>query len=219
MINYFELPSSTLVNKVIPKNAFDNYTNTRQKKLFTDRVHRITWTNKISSETTNLPFKEVQEIQLFKLELKLKEDINTILEIIDKAIPYPIIFSIYYEDEMYLSTSTKHPHPTNENNAVIDWRFKTDWFKQGTNDYSINLKTDLDWVIKDFSLQISGKSALLKESMATIVQNEQQITVLKKEIEKLKSKISRTRQFNEKVELNLQLKEKEDELKKYNHLL
>ena len=219
MINYFELPLSTLVNKVIPKNAFDNYTNTRQKRLFTDHVHRITWTNKISRETTNLPFKEVQEIQLFKIELKLKEDISSILEIIDKAIPYLIIFSIYYEDEMYLSTSTKHPHPTNENNAVIDWTFKTDWFKQGTNGYSINLKTNLDWVIKDFSLQISGKSALLKESMATIVQNEQQISVLEKEIDKLKSKISRTKQFNEKVELNLELKVKEDELKKYKHLL
>ena len=35
------LPKSTVVKKVIPKNAFDAYTNTKQKKAFADKIVRI----------------------------------------------------------------------------------------------------------------------------------------------------------------------------------
>ena len=37
----FNLPKSTVVKKVIPKNAFDTYTNTKQKKAFADKIVRI----------------------------------------------------------------------------------------------------------------------------------------------------------------------------------
>ncbi|MDZ7847391.1 MAG: DUF4391 domain-containing protein [Owenweeksia sp.] len=46
-MDFFDLPKKTEVKRVVPKNAFDRYTSTRQKKLFTDKVHRITWTHKL----------------------------------------------------------------------------------------------------------------------------------------------------------------------------
>ena len=36
-MSYFNLPASTIVNRFIPKNAFDDYTNTKQKKKFVER--------------------------------------------------------------------------------------------------------------------------------------------------------------------------------------
>ncbi len=210
-----KLPINTQVNRVIPKNTFDSYTNTRQKKLFTDKVLRIAWTHKLSKQTTNLPSKEIKEIQVFRIELKTCEAIPQILSIIDKAIPYPIIFIIHYEEKVYCATSIKHPHPTNENNAVVDWTFTSDWMEATKFSLKLNLKGSIEEAHKDFCLQLSGREDLKKKSMDQIVKFHQEKHALELEIEKLKQQISRSRRFKEKVELNLKLKEKEKELNFY----
>lgn len=207
----FDLPQTTVVSRLVPKNAFDAFTNTKQKKLFTDKVQRITWTNKLSSKTVNLDAKDIQEIQVFKVELKSRDEIPQVLNIIDKAIPYHIIFWVQYQGDIYLSTSSKHPHPVRENQSVIDWTFKSDWFDISKVEYTLNLKKSIDAVYKDLCVQISGKPELLSKSLSHIVQYQQQVYQIRKEIEKLKSNISSSKQFNEKVELNLKLKEMEKE--------
>lgn len=204
----FDLPISTKVQRVIPKNAFDQYTNSKQKKLFTDRINRIVWTQKLSPETTNLSSKEIKEIQIFKIELKVKEDIQILLDIINKSIPYPIIFIVKFDDEMFISTSTKHPHPLNEDNSIIDWTFKSSWFKTQENRLSINLKGNLDTVYKDICIQLSGKPEFKKKSLSKIVEYQKEVDTLEKEISRLSSAISNSKQFNKKVELNNELNEK-----------
>ncbi len=213
-MDFFNLPARTKVGRVVPKNAFDEYTNTKQKKLFTDCIHRITWSHKLSADTINLDAKDIQEIQVFKIELKQKSDILKILEVINKSIPYHIVFWVEYEQEGYISTASKHPHPTNNDISVIDWTFTSDWFIKGNNTYSFNLKGSLDAVFKDLCVQLTGKPDLGKESMNAILKNQQEIDRLMKEISKLKSAISRSKQFNEKVSLNLELKERVKELNK-----
>lgn len=216
-MDFFNLPERTKVGRVIPKNAFDEYTNTKQKKLFTDFIQRITWTHKLSADTVNLEAKDIQEIQVFKVELKRKSDILKILEIINKAIPYHIVFWVEHNREAYISTASKHPHPTNEDVSVIDWTFTSDWFLKNENSFSLNLKGSIDEVFKDLCVQLTGKPELGKQSMNSILKNQQEIDRLKKEITKLKSAISRSKQFNEKVDLNLKLKTVEKELKKINN--
>ena len=211
----FNLPISTKVNRIVPKNTFDSYTNTKQKKLFADKVSRITWTNKLSKKTTNLKTNEISEIQVFKIELKVFEEIPQILEIIDRAIPYPIIFFIQYEDQVYFATSSKHSHPTNPDNTIIDWLFKSKWVLTTKTPYSINLKVSLDHIHKDFILQLSGRNQDNSRSMKEIVEYHQQKNVLEKEINKLKLQIKRNKQYKKKVELNLKLREKEKIMKKY----
>lgn len=213
-MDFFNLPSRTKVGRVVPKNAFDEYTNTKQKKLFTDCIQRISWTHKLSTDTVNLDAKDIQEIQVFKVELKQKSDILKILEIINKSIPYHIVFWVEHNQEAYISTASKHPHPTNEDVSVIDWTFTSDWFNKENNSYAFNLKGSLDAVFKDLCVQLTGKPDLRKQSLGSILKNQQEVDRLKKEISKLKSAISKSKQFNEKVDLNLKLKNAEKELKK-----
>jgi hypothetical protein len=111
----FELPKHTNVNKVIPKNSFDKHTNTKQKKLFIDVVERIKWLYKLSKESINLAGKDILEIQIFEIELRKKEKIEVLLDLIDKSIPYHIIFILRFKGEFSLSVSQKHPHATNDN--------------------------------------------------------------------------------------------------------
>lgn len=211
-MNIFDIPASARVGKVIPKNAFESYSNVKQKKLLTNLVARISWLYKLSPQTLNLKADEIKEIQIFKVELKIKEEIPLLLELIDKAIPYNIIFIIEKDTEIYLSTSVKHPHPLNENNSVIDWRFRTDWFQSNENKYSLNLKRNLDAVYHDFCNQLSGAPKMANKSLRDLVEYKQQLYTLEKEIEKLKASIANCKQFNRKVELNLRLNSVRDQL-------
>lgn len=210
----FNLPKSTVVKKVIPKNAFDIYTNTKQKKAFADKILRITWSNKLSQDTINLTGKDIIEIQFFEIELKEKVIIKDLLVLIDKAIPYHIIFKVIFNNEYYISTSAKHTHPTNDDNAVIDYTFTTEWTSANELMYSIELKNSLDWIYKNFCSQFitSSKNS---NNLQEIVKNEKKIDIIKKEIEKIKSEISRCKQFNKKVDLNIKLKKLKEELKSY----
>jgi len=204
----FNLPETTNLNKIIPKNAFDSYTNTKQKKEFADNVSRITWSNKLSVDTTNLQSKEILEIQIFTIELKEKTQIKGILNIINKAIPYPIIFIIRNGKSVYLSTSPKHNNPKNEDLAVIDYTYSTDWFTENENEFKIELKGSIDWVYKTFCEQFNKPKATVKD-LKDLVATQKEIDSLNKEIEKVKLAIARSKQFNRKVELNIKLKELE----------
>lgn len=209
-MTYFELPKSTIVNRFIPKNAFDEYTNSSQKKKFTDTIDKITWLNKLSKDTINLDGSDVKEIQIFEIKLKSKEKIQPLLNVIDKAIPYHIIFIVTFGEETYLSTSKKHNHVNNESTAVIDWNFNSEWQLSTKKKVKLNLRESIDFIYTDFCSQISGfQSKNIKE----IIENDSSKTKLKKQIEDLELKIKREKQFNLKVELNTLLKELKRELK------
>lgn len=205
-MDFFDLPERTKVGRVVPKNAFDEYTNTKQKKLFTDCIQRITWSHKLSAATVNLEARDIQEIQIFKVELKVKSEISKILEVINKSIPYHIVFWVEYKEEAFISTALKHLHPTNENIAVIDWTFTSDWFNKDIQHYSVNLKGTLDSVFKDICVQISGNPLLFNKSMEFILENQQSIDRLRKQLVRLESDIAKCKQFNKKVEMNIKLK-------------
>jgi|GEM_PF-424696 len=208
----FELPTRTIVNKVIPKNAFDGFTSSKQKKRFTDLLERIRWAHKLSAETINLSGKEIKEIQIFEIDLKVQEDISDLIEIINKAIPYPIIFYISFQDKAYLSVSKKHSHPINENSSVIDWTFFSKWKSKDKISYQLNLKQSLDFIFHDFCFQLSSK--LFKTvKVDELVYLEQNRTELQRKIQNLKAAISRSKQYNKKVELNIELQKVETDLK------
>jgi len=203
----FELPDSTIVNRVIPKNAFDKYSNARQKKQFTEKVAKLRWQNKLSPQTVNLSGKDMSELQIFIITLKVKDPVEEVLKVIDRSIPYPIVFILEYENEEMISLSQKHIHPVNEDLAIIDWTFCSDWFPANKIPYRINLKQSLDYVFNDLCFQLSGKPQSDFADISTLIQKEQKIRQLRQKITKLEQEIKRCKQFNRKVELNLELQE------------
>ena len=213
-MEYFNLPDATRVNRVVPKNAFDKYTNSKQKKRFKDVVQRISWTNKLSKDTINLKKGGVEEIQLFKIELKVKDDIQDLLDIIDKSIPYPIVFFVQYQKEVLISCAKKHAHPINEDYSVVDWVFRSKWHPMSDKRYVLNLKKDLGFVIHDFCLQLSGIKGASSVSFENLIEFQQKKHSLESEITRLENSMAKAKQFNKKVDLNTQLIEKKKELEK-----
>lgn len=201
----FELPINTIVNKSIPKNVFESYTNSRQKRVLTSVVGKIRWTNKFSPQTVNLDGLDVKEIQLIEILLKQKESISEITNVIDRVIPYNIIFVIRFENEIMLSASQKHKHPTNENQAVVDWTFTSAWYNSGNFPFRLKLQQSLDFVFSDICFQISGNQVTARFDLKTLIAFEQRKKQLTDQILRLESAIKTCKQFNKKVELNLEL--------------
>ena len=211
-MDYFNLPSTTIVQRVVPKNTFDSFTTRKQKELFTKDVAKIMWKNSISTQTTNLPCKDILEIQIFSIELKQQKEIKTLLDIIDKSIVYHIIFVVEFENLFYLSTSAKHPSPLNETKSVIDWTFKTQWSKKSSNLYKIELRKSIENVYYEFCKQLSLKPTDEVNCLIDLIDYDSQIQTLIKEIDHLQKKIATCQQFNKKVEYNLKLKELQQKL-------
>lgn len=203
------LPQSSIVNRQIPKNLFDNYTSARQKKQFTTLIQRIDWTHKLSAVTINLDGVDISEIQIMRIELKDKNEIRQILEIFDKATPYHIIFYVTFGNLTIISASKKHPHPTNPDNSVIDWTFKTDWLTEDQlSQYKLNLQKNLDHIFKDFCEQIANITPEAKATtFQTFIDSTKERAAIEREISQLQSKIKKCKQFNQKVELNQKLNE------------
>ena len=200
-----KLPTSTIVDKIVPKNSFDEYATTKQKKLLTSVVARIKWLHKLSNQTVNLQGKEVIEIQVFELELKEQTNVNELLLLINRVIPYPILFILRHNEEIMYSISKKHTHPTNENQAVVDWTFSTSWKNVLEDEFEISLSNSLDSVFQEICFKISGKNQGKEKDIETFIAKEQQLKQLNSEIEKTQKAIDKCRQFNKRVELNQKL--------------
>lgn len=193
---------------------FDSYCSTNEKKLFTDSIQKIIWLHKLSKDTIHLEGNSIQEIQTIQIELKKRERIPKILEIIDTSIPYTILFHIHFQEESYISTSVKHSNPKNDSLSVIDWTFETDWFKSSENKFLFQLEGSLDAVYHKFCNHLFGNHVSHNSSLEELVEKSKEISHLEKEIQKIRKKMSSCKQFNQKVEWNQKLHEKELRLQK-----
>lgn len=108
-INILNLPVKTVYGKFIPKEKLYNHAdiNASTKERFVRQIERITWTNKISPETVNVKPGKYSEIEVFRIDLKDGDIDDKLIQIIDRAIPYPILFVIYYNDYFYLTMPYK----------------------------------------------------------------------------------------------------------------
>ncbi|MFT5619548.1 MAG: hypothetical protein ACI85I_002794 [Arenicella sp.] len=212
-MSYFDLPDYTKKNKNIPKNRFYESANAKERKLFASQISKITWINMLATETTNLPYKNAKRINIFRLECKSDEQIITIAKVIDKATPFPVICLAYFQGYFKLITSLKHPHISQEDASVLDYTFSSDWHKADFPLFKLNLAKSLDEVHKDFCFQLIGGRKHDGISLQEIAEKLKTIESLEREINRLRNKVQQCKQFNKKVELNLQLRDKEKEFR------
>lgn len=200
-----KLPKESYVNKFIPKNKFFGKTvlSTKIKDEFTEKIQKITWKYKLSPETLSISkTANVEEIQVFEIELKEKIIPQNVLKVIDKLIPYPILYIfVFWEDTAFWITLKDdiNRYYFSEWNEEIDFDFH--W---------INLEIVYENTIKKFIRQVNVEN----NNFLDIIWKDKRVSILKSEIQALKNKIKSEKQFNKKVILNnnLQLKTKELEI-------
>ena len=149
-----QLPSSTVVNKFLPKEKFYSKTSmsSKLKQLFKDEIDKITWSNKIAPESLNITTGEYAELQVFTIVIKGSEISTSVLRHIDTFIPYPILFIVRKNGSQKAVISYKEQGIRNKDSMKVDSYFDTGWVK----DLELNLKgRSVDEIYKNFLLQIA----------------------------------------------------------------
>lgn len=211
----FQLPSSTLVNRRIPKNKFYEKLQANQhlKELFTEQVESILWKHKLSKETIRLePKEDVEEIQIFEVHLKEKSYSLELLRSIDKAIPYPILHVLMYDGQAKLAIAYKERNQTDDNRSVVRSYHETEWQPVESIELNILQGLDLKAVYENIIRQLLPIRAKPGMELTAVLERQARIGRLTQECERLKSKMRAERQFNKKVELNMELKRIQKEL-------
>ncbi|SDF27725.1 DUF4391 domain-containing protein [Sporolituus thermophilus] len=204
----FDVPDRTLVNRKIPKNKFYEKldANTKLKELFAEQIETIVWKHKLAQSTMNLdPVDEVQEIQIFELFLRQRGISREILESIDKSIPYPILHVLRYQNEVKLVIAYKQPNQNNENRAVVHSYFESDWQPQDSFRFPITGCLTLGAVYESIIRRLLPVPAKPEEKLAEVVTRQCEIERLRREYARLEAKLRSEKQFNKKVEINIEL--------------
>lgn len=210
------LPASTAFNRRIPKQKFYDELQVSNKvmRLFTDQVVTIHWTHKLAPETLNVDAgKTVMEIQVIEIKLKDANISEDLLTLIDREIPYHLVFVIRYQDHGQLWIAYKDDAKNREGKFKVTQYYKTEWLPYD----ELNLRLEgpnLDQIYEGFLLQIAGDNLHKQEEedLESAIKRAQEIEKLQKAIDKLRNKIPREKQFNQQVKLNGELRKLELEL-------
>lgn len=207
----YNLPQSTIVNRVIPKKTFVNQlgANTRMKDHFTNDVVRVEWLAKLAPSTINVADgKEVHEITIFLVPIKDENCPDDIFSFIDGMIPRHTIFILRWGDMTCLHLNYKEwmESSTNTDKTFrIAKTYRSQWRKDTEISLSIEGLT-MDAIYEALVRQVAGERIIIQsESLREDVEKSTQREMLLKEIEIVKRKINNEKQPKKKFELHQQL--------------
>lgn len=207
-------PNRTFLNKRIPKKQFYDHLSVSSaiKKLFTEQISVICWQNKLSADSINISEgMKVSEIEIFRIVLNQNKIDESILKLIDKGIPYHIIFILEYSNQIKLCTAYKEVSVSGVCNLVSKYYY-TEWSPEESTILTIKGLT-LDSVYEDFVRQIAGSEiqAIKGNIKDDIIQSEAR-QKLEKEIASLEKKARAEKQPKKKFELAEKVKKLKKEL-------
>lgn len=209
------LPKSTEFNKRIPKQKFyENLSVTPAiKTAFTEQIKIIYWRNKLAETTLNLaPGKLVTEIEVFEIRLTSPDLDEDILRLIDREIPYHILFLLEYDGKYQAAMGYKEAASSSKAAFKVERYYRTEWL---TEELPLHLEgLTIDAVYENFIRQIAGdrltsnENTTLKESVEQQKQREQ----IEKQIAALETKMKKEKQLNRKMELKAEIKRLKNEV-------
>jgi outer membrane translocation and assembly module TamA len=159
----------------------------------------------------------VQEIQVFEIALKTGELSEDILRTLDKAIPSLLFFEITYQGKVRFAATHKRPSEANKQKTVTDVYFETSW--QSASEARPPLPAVLNLAalyeqmlhrhMQESSMALTPRSG---EALEEMLDRANLIRSKEKECQKLEARFKKEIQFNRKVELNSELRNRRAEL-------
>lgn len=214
MDNILNFPTSTIVNKPVPKNAFYGRSNDSSLREFLTReFESIVWLYKLAPATLNVEDGEyVHEIDVFYCRMKeVKYSIKP-FSVMDELLPRHTIFIIEYGGKFDLLMHHKEM-------SVVHGEQK---WKCGVGELKRNIRIDadtlnvqgqsMDAVYNGLLSQISGLSASTREEYKEQVDLRKQIEFLWKQVAVLQKKIKAEKQFNRQMELSAEMRKLRKEI-------
>jgi len=213
------LPKTTDFNRRIPKQKFyDNLSVTPAiKRIFIDQIKIIYWRNKIAASTMNLAGGQaVTEIEVFEIQLNQPSLDEAVLKLIDKEIPYHILFLLTYEDKVQAWIGYKETTASGTGAFKVNQYYHTEWMPLDKLQLPL-AGLNLDAVYENYVRQIAGDAlnSDAGESLKEAVTREKKQRELEKKITALETKIRKEKQLNRQIEFNAELKKQKEEMENY----
>ena len=204
------LPKSTEFNRRIPKQKFyENLPVTPAiKRIFIDQIKIIYWRNKIAASTMNLAGgQSVTEIEVFEIQLNQPSLDEAVLKLIDKEIPYHILFLLTYEDKVQAWIGYKEATASGTGAFKVNRYYHTEWMPLDNLQLPLS-GLNLDAVYEIYVRQIAGDALNTdgSESLKESVDRDKKQRELEKKITVLEAKIRKEKQLNRQIEMNEELK-------------
>lgn len=201
------LPASAAFERRIPKQKFyANLTVTPElRRCFTEQIESITWADKLAPQTMNLAAgQRVQEIEVFRIRLAGDTLNGKVTELMDKQIPYHILFVLTRPDGM-LRLLMNYKEAAPGGGFTLRQRCATGWLAPDTVCLPL-LAADMDALYEGFVRYIAG------EDLAQSVQRTEVLNKLQRQIDQLTAKMRREKQLPRQMELRRQIKKLQQEI-------
>ena len=214
MDNILSFPTSTIVNKPVPKNAFYGRSSDYSlREILTREFEGIVWLYKLAPATINVEDGEyVHEIDVFYCRMKENEYSIKPFSVMDELLPRHTVFIIEYDGKFDLLMRHKEM-------SVVHGEQK---WKCGISELKRDIRIDadtlniqgqsMDAVYNGLLSQISGLSASTKEEYKEQVDVRKQIESIQKQIVTLQKRIKAEKQFNRQMELNTEVRQLRKEI-------
>lgn len=208
-------PQSTEFNKRIPKQKFYERLDVSPalRRVFVEQIRIVYWKNKLADATLNIaPGEQVTEIEVFEVRLNAPDLDENVLRLIDREIPYHILFLLEYDGKYRAVMGYKEAASSGKVAFKVDRYYHTDWLAE--KDLPLRLEgLTLDAVYENFIRQIAGES-LFREKNATLkesVERQKQREQLEKQIAALEAQMKKEKQLNRKMELKAEIRKLKEE--------
>lgn len=211
----FAYPKQTEFNRVVPKGKIYLHAkaSNRVRRLFIAQIGEILWKYKLAPETINLPARHgITEIQVFEIALKSPELDDAVIQAMDKAIPFPLLFQFVHGEQIRFAASYKRPSEADASKWVIEANFKTEPQPVNVERPPLPVALDLAGLYEHLVRCHIPLPPRAGESLAEQVARFRAIQSKTEEQRKLEARLSTEKQFNRKVELNAALRSLSQEL-------
>ncbi len=210
-----DYPKSAAFGRVLPKNKIYSYASPSAavKNLFVRQVEQIVWQYKLAPETIKLKqSRATPEIQVFRIALKTGELKHNVLQCIDKAIPFPILFELQYEERTQVIAAFKRPSDVDKSKWVVSDYFESDWLPSGSPRAPLPVVLDLEALYAHLLTSLMPFHARSGEGLQSFVTRMEFIRARQRELEECKVRMRKEKQFNRKVMINSKLRALKQEI-------
>ena len=218
---FFDYPKAAAFGRVVPKNRIYEHAGAGAalKDLFVTQVDQIVWMFKLAPETMNLAAtKAVSEIQVFGIGLRAGKLDEEVLRAIDRAIPFPLIFELGWSGKRKAIAAFKRPSEADSSKWVSSAYFATDWVSDTAPRQPMPVALDLgglyDALLTALMPKPLSKADDAGEDIQTRVARMEAIQAKTREVDRIKSRLAREKQFNKRVAINAELRAAQQELER-----
>jgi hypothetical protein len=218
---FFDYPIAAAFGRVVPKSRIYEHAGvgTALRDLFVTQVDQITWKYKLAPETMNLAAtKAVGEIQVFGISLRNGKLDEEVLRAIDRAIPFPLIFELSWSGKRKVVAAFKRPSDADATKRVVSAYFATDWVHDDAPrkplPVALNLGGLYDALLTALMPRAAAKAEYTVEDIQTRVARMEAIRAKTREVDRIKARLAREKQFNKRVAINAELRAARQELER-----